>query len=179
MVDSESVAVGGEVAAWVTDCLVVDEAGCECEQPECDADAQSGDGAAAVAFEGELAFAGPDRRLDPWGDRSERAVASPLVFSIRSQEPCAVAGHELFELLAGEALVGEHGVTVEIDALEHLRGDLALRRGGWGELEADRHPVGRAQQIEPKAPEEAAVALAPAVGRVAGEFRAASGFARL
>src|SRR5579859_6954924 len=104
MIDSVSVGVGGEVAAWVTDCLVVGEAGCECEEPECDADAQSGDGAAAVAFECELAFAGPERRFDPLADRSERAVASRFVFSVWSQKPCAEAGHDLFELLAGEAL---------------------------------------------------------------------------
>ena len=58
MVDSESVGVGGEVAAWVTDVVVVDESGGECEQPECDADTDAGDGATAVSFEREWAFTG-------------------------------------------------------------------------------------------------------------------------
>ena len=45
------------MAAWVADCLAVDEAGCECKQSECDADAEAGEGASTVAFEGVLAFA--------------------------------------------------------------------------------------------------------------------------
>jgi hypothetical protein len=60
MVDSELVAVGGEVAAWVTDLLVVDEASSEGEHSQCDADADSEDGAATVSFERELPFAGPE-----------------------------------------------------------------------------------------------------------------------
>jgi hypothetical protein len=50
MLGSESVAVGGEVASWVTDLLVVDEAGGE--ESGRDADADAGEGASAVRFEG-------------------------------------------------------------------------------------------------------------------------------
>ncbi len=57
MVDSVSVSVGGEVAAGVSDSLVVGEAGCEREQSERDAAGEAGEGAGAVAFEAELAFA--------------------------------------------------------------------------------------------------------------------------
>src|SRR5882762_1849748 len=115
MFDSESVAVGGEVAAWVTDLLVVDEAGGEGEESECDADADAGEGAAAVGFEGELAFAGPEHGLDPLADWSEGAVAVWFVLAVGAQEAGAQAGHRLFEFLAGEALVGEHGVPVEVE----------------------------------------------------------------
>jgi hypothetical protein len=51
--DSESVSVAGEVAAGVTDLLVVNEACGEREQSERDAGAEAFDRAAAVGFEGE------------------------------------------------------------------------------------------------------------------------------
>ncbi len=41
MVDSESAAVMGEVAAWVTDCLVMDESRGEGEDPQRDTDAHA------------------------------------------------------------------------------------------------------------------------------------------
>jgi len=83
------------------------------------------------------------------------------------------------ELLAGKALVGHDGVALEIDAGEHLGRDLALAAVGRGELEGDRHPVGCAQQIEPKAPEVAGMRGAVPVGGVAGELRAPGRLARL
>lgn len=85
----------------------------------------------------------------------------------------------LLELLADEALVGQDGVAVKVDALEHFGGDDALGRVGRRELEGDRHPVRGAQQIHAKAPEVAAVALAPAVGGMAGQLAAPRGLARL
>src|SRR5919109_3569068 len=95
MVDSESVAVGGEVAAWVPDVVVVDEPCGESEQPERDADADAGDGPAAVAFERQLALAGPKHRLDPLTDRAERAVAARLVLAGGPQQAGAQAGDGL------------------------------------------------------------------------------------
>src|SRR5512144_2393519 len=112
MVDSQSVAIGGEVAAWVTDLLVVHEAGGEGEKSERDAHADSRQRASAVGFERELAFAGPKDRFDPLAHRSERAVATRLVGAVGAQEARTEPGHDLLELLAGEALVGEHGVAV-------------------------------------------------------------------
>src|SRR5437764_10691471 len=179
MVDSVSVAVGGEVAAWVTGLLVVGESGCEGEHSDRDADADAGDCASAVRFEGELAFAGPDDAFDPLPDWSQRAVAAGFVFAVGAQEAAAEVGHEFFKLLAGEAFVGEHGVAVELDTPHQLTSDLALGNIGWGELERDRHPVRGAQQIQPVAPEVARVALAPAIGRGAGQLRAPRGLARL
>src|SRR5688572_2092485 len=100
MVDSELVGVGGEVAAWLTDVVVMDEAGGEGEQAERDADADAGECAAAVAFERQWPLAGPDDRFDPLADRAQRAVAARLVFAIGPQEPGAEAGHVGLELLA-------------------------------------------------------------------------------
>src|SRR5688572_2931784 len=110
MVDSESVAVGCEVPAWVTDVVVVDESGGEGQQPERDADADAGDCAATVAFERELALAGPEHRLDPLTDGAQRAVAARFVLAVGSQQAAAETGHVLLELLAREALIGDDGV---------------------------------------------------------------------
>ena len=57
--------------------------------------------------------------------------------------------------------------------------DLALGSVGRGELEADRHAVRGADEVEPEAPEAARVGGAVAVGRVARELRALDGLARL
>jgi hypothetical protein len=130
MVDSVSVAVGGEVAAWVTDVVVVEETGGEGQESQRDACAQAFDGAPAVGFEGELALAGPEHRFDPLADRSEGAVAMGFVAAVGAQEVRAEGGHDLFELFAGEAFVGHDGVAVQVDPLEHLGGDDAL--GGVG-----------------------------------------------
>ena len=48
--------------------------------------------------------------------------------------------------------------------VEQCCGDLALGLVGWGEAEPVRHPVGGADQVEPEAPEVAAVGGAVAVG---------------
>src|SRR5918996_5054418 len=79
MVDSELVGIGGEVAAGVADLPVVPEAGGEGEQAHPDAGAEAGQGAGAVAFEPELALAGPEDRFDALADVPERAEAGLLV----------------------------------------------------------------------------------------------------
>lgn len=86
MVDSESVAIGGEVAAWVTDLVVVPERGCECEQPESDPRTEAGEGARTVALEPELALAGGKHRLDPLAHRPERPEAGGLVLAVGAQK---------------------------------------------------------------------------------------------
>src|SRR4051794_31665696 len=101
MVDSVSVAVGREVAPWVTDVVVVDEAGGEGEQPKRDAGAEALDRAAAVGFEGELTLAGPEHRFDPLADRAQRSVAARFVLAVGAQEVRAKRGHVLLEVDAG------------------------------------------------------------------------------
>src|SRR5215218_4957471 len=120
MVDSESVPVCGEVAAWVTDVVVVDESGGEGQQPQRDADADAGEGAAAVAFERELSLAGPKHRFDPLADGAQRAVAARLVLAVGAQQAATLGGDVVLELVAGEALVGDDGVALQRDAFEHL-----------------------------------------------------------
>src|SRR5215210_3006788 len=104
MVDSDSVAVGGEVPSGVTDLLVVDEAGGEGQEAQRDSHAEAFESAPAVVFEGELALAGPDDRLDPLADAAERAVAGRGVLAVRSEQPRAEGGHVLLELFACEPL---------------------------------------------------------------------------
>src|SRR5919109_415623 len=118
MLDSVSVAVGGEVAAWVTDVVVVEEPGGEGEQPERDTGAEALDGAAAVGFEGELALAGPEHGLDPLSHRAERSVPARFVLAVGSEEVRAARGHVGFEVSAGEAFVGHDGVAVKVDTLQ-------------------------------------------------------------
>ena len=152
------------MAARVTDVVVVDEAGGEGEQAQSDASAEALGRAAGVGFEGELALAGPEDRFDSLAHRAERAVAVRFVAAVGSEEARTEGGHVVFELAAGEALVGHDGVAVKADAGEHFGGDDALGDVRRGQLETDRHPVWGAQQVQPEAPEVAAVALAPAVG---------------
>src|SRR3954464_13582136 len=90
MVDSVSVAVGGEVAAGGTDVVVVDEACGEREEAQRDAGAQPFDRPSTVGFEGELAFAGPEHRFDPLAHGAERSMTRRLVLAVvpedRSEE---------------------------------------------------------------------------------------------
>jgi hypothetical protein len=86
---------------------------------------------------------------------------------------CAPVGHEAFELPAGEALVGDHGMACRGDAFEHLGGDLPLRGVGRKQFEGDRAAVGGEEEMEAEAPEPAAVGGAVAVGGDAGELRSA------
>jgi len=75
---------------------------------------------------------------------AERAEAWPLVAAVGAQQPALERCDVLLELGAGEAFVGDHGLTWLEHALGHVRG---------GELEPDRQPVGRAEQVVAKAPE--------------------------
>lgn len=56
MVDSDLVAVGGEVSAWVADRFVVPEAGGEGEQALSHAGGDAAEGACSVALQGELSL---------------------------------------------------------------------------------------------------------------------------
>src|ERR1700733_1577971 len=107
MIDSVSVVVRGEAAAGLSVLPVVPDAGCECEDSLADAYPDAVEGAAAVAFEGELVFGGVDDRFDPLADAAEVAVAGLLVFAVGAEQLCCELLDDLFELLAGEALVAD------------------------------------------------------------------------
>src|SRR3954465_3922352 len=111
MVDAYSAAVGGEGSCWLVGEVVVPDPRSECEQSEPDAGAEAGECAGAVVFEAELAFAGPKGRFDPLADGAEVAVARWFVFGVGAQEGGARLRHEVLELGAGEALVGDHEVS--------------------------------------------------------------------
>ena len=130
------------MAAWLTDVVVMAEAGGEGEQPERDAGAEAGESAGAVAFEPELAFAGPDDRFDPLADLPERPVAGLLVVAIGAQEARAEVCHEGLELSSREALVGDDGVAIEGARSSISARDFPLGLVGGGELEAIGMPSG-------------------------------------
>ena len=161
MIDSVwSVVIGGEAAAGLSVLPVVPDACCEGEDSLADACPDAGWGAASVAFERELVFGGVDDRFDPLTDTAEVAVAGLLVLAVGAeQEGCELADG-LFELLAGEAFVADHDLfAVQLAGAAHpveqRRGDLAFGLVRGREAEAVRHPVGGADEIEPKTPEVA------------------------
>ena len=78
------------------------------QQPGGDAGVDAGEGAAAVVFEGELAFEGVDDRLDPLPLPGQLAEPGGLVFAVGAdQVRVQVAGDEGLEVAPGEALVAE------------------------------------------------------------------------
>src|SRR5437763_10081807 len=87
---------------------VVPDAGSHGQQPLGDAGIDALGGAAAVAFEVELALEGVVDRLDPLPDPPDRAVAGCLVAAVRADHTHPVpAGDQVFEVPAGEALVAD------------------------------------------------------------------------
>src|SRR6266571_994774 len=178
MVDPELVAIGAKAPARLTDLGVMPEPGGEGEEPQPDAGAQVRECAVAVALEAELSLAGPKDRFDPLAHAPERSESERLVLAIGTKELGSAIGHPALELGAGEALVGDDGEAGERDPLEHLARDLSLGSICRGELEGDRGPVARAEQIEAKAPEVARVRAAVAVGCDPRELGASNRLAR-
>ena len=85
----------------------VPDAGVEGEEPLDDAGPESCGDAAAVAFEAELAFQGPDDGLDALAEPVRERARLLLVFAggrIRARLQ-AVAGEEFLGFLPGQALV--------------------------------------------------------------------------
>src|SRR5690348_17612564 len=89
---------------------VVPDGGGHGQQPLGDAGVDTGGGAAAVAFEVELALEGVVDRFDPLADPADRSVAGRLVAAVRADQVQPVAGGEqVLELAPGEPLVPEGG----------------------------------------------------------------------
>src|SRR6266566_5287051 len=85
---------------------VVPDGGGHGEQPLGDAGVDAGGGAAAVAFQVELAFEGVVDGLDPLADPADRPVAGRLVAAVGANQVHAEPdGDQVLELPAGEALV--------------------------------------------------------------------------
>src|SRR5438132_6759676 len=141
----------------------VPDAGGEGEHALADAGPDTLGDVAAVSLEGELALGGLVDRLDPLADMAELAEARLLVLAVGAHELSVQGRDDLLELLAREALVGDDDLCageqpVLAGTFEQRCGDLALGLVRRGQAEADRHPVGRAQQIKPQPPEVAGVA---------------------
>jgi hypothetical protein len=147
MIDSVSMVVGCEVAAWLAVLPVVPDADRECEDALADACPDAVECAAAVAFEGELAFGGVDDRFDPLADAAERPGAGLLAFAVGAEELGGEGVGDLFELVACEALVADDDLealegAVAAHPVEERRRDLAFGLVGRGEAEPCGIPSG-------------------------------------
>ena len=157
-----SVVVGGESAAGLVGEPVVPAAGGEREYALADAGPDAVGGVGAVAFERELALEGVVDRFDPLADAAECAEAPWFVAAVGADEMGAErVVDELLKLGAGEPFVGDVDLLAVQQlgaggAVEQGGGDFALGFVGGCQTERDRHPVGRAQQIQPQAPRSSA-----------------------
>src|SRR5215469_10163246 len=87
---------------------VVPDGGGHGQQPLGDAGIDACGGAAAVAFEVELAFEGVVDRLDPLADPADRPVPWCLVAAVGPDQVQPVAGgDQVFEVPPGESLVAD------------------------------------------------------------------------
>src|SRR6478672_4676856 len=83
---------------------VVPDGGGHGQQPLSDAGVDAQGGAAAVAFQVELAFEGVVDRFDPLADPADGSVAGSLVAPVGADQAQAEPGGEqVLELAAGEA----------------------------------------------------------------------------
>ena len=118
------------------DLPVVPDAGVEGEEPLDDAGPEPCGDAAAVAFEAELAFQGPDDGLDALSEPVRERARLLVVFAGGADQgqAQAVAGEELLGALPGQALVGDDGGAgrgaVRRLAFQGLPGP--ARRAAWG-----------------------------------------------
>jgi hypothetical protein len=179
MVDSVLSAVYGEFSSGLTGLPVVPDAGAEGEESERDADGDTEDCASAVAFERELAFAGPEDGFDPLADLAERSEPWGFAFAVGASEVSVEAVDELFELFAGEPFVSQDGVSCEVKAVEHLLGCRTLTDVCGEQLKPDRHSVRGAQQVKAVSPEVTGVRGAIPVSAATGKVRAFDRFTRL
>jgi hypothetical protein len=160
--------------------VVVPDGGGQSEDALQDAGGDTLDGAAAVAFQVELAFEGVVDRLDPLAQRLEQPLAGPWWFALvgRPQQPHATGGKDGFGLGVAVALVDQDhqpwpaGQQARFD-LEQVDEHLALVGFGVGQGVGDRQPVQGGDQVQPQPPEVAGMRRAVAVARPAGQRRAA------
>src|SRR5919201_6522408 len=178
-----SVVVVDEVPARCVDESVfpegpaVPDAGGESEDALTDARPDAGGHVTAVMLERELALEGVVDRLDPLTDPAELPDPRLLVAAVGTQEGGVEVGDGALELLAGESFVADDDLPAAEQAAlagapEHGRGDFALGVVRGCQAETDRHPVRRAQQVEPQSPEVPRMRRAVSVGGPAGQLGA-------
>src|SRR2546430_5160092 len=118
----------------------------------------------AMPFEPELALEGPEDRLHALPDPAQLPESAELVPSIWPEKDGRQLADEVLELPAGVPLVGhDERARRHRRALQHGLGDLALADLGVGQAPDDGDAVGRADEVQAQAPEEAAVGGAVAV----------------
>ena len=126
---------------------VVPDAGGQGRQPLGDPGVEAFGGAAAVAFEVELAFEGVVDRFDPLPDPADRSMAGRLVAAVRPDHAQAEpGGDQLLEVPAREPLVPDQGQPRAQRAgaggvRQQLCGRLAFADLGIGQAPGSRHPV--------------------------------------
>src|SRR5215211_2708363 len=70
------------------------------EQPLRDPDPDTGQGAAAVAFQTKLVFEGVEGALDPLAPATQRPMAARLIGTVGTQQHRAMGGDQLLKLPA-------------------------------------------------------------------------------
>lgn len=130
-------------------------------------DAQLVQDAGAVAFEAEDVFGGEEDRLDPLADRREVWSAALLVLAARAVDGRVERAQVGLELAPAEVLVADDDqylTGLALAARDHLQADGLLIDLRGGQSERAWGAVQREQRVQPKAPEEARVAGAVAIG---------------
>src|SRR5512132_3313214 len=103
-----SVVVGDQGAlVGRTDLPVPPDASGKGQQPLRDADPHASQRAPAVLLQPKLTFEALEGALDPLAPATQRPMPQRLVEAVRPQQPAAIAGDQLFELLTCEPLVGQ------------------------------------------------------------------------
>src|SRR5215216_3940570 len=176
-----SVVVGDQGAlVGCADLPVPPDPGGQGKQPLRDPDPHPLRRPAAVLFQSKLALEGVEGALDPLADTPQGPMPAWLVGPVGAQQPRTIAGDELFEVAAGEALVADQQQprTQAATLVIEQGGDhLALAQLGLADT---MRPAGRQGRQAPtgESPRSSVVALAVAIAGVAGQLRALDGLPR-
>src|SRR5438445_805412 len=127
--------VAGEAAGWASEAVVECDSGSECGEACEQSYAEVGEGAGAVALEGEDVLAGLEDRLDPLADRREVRAAAALVLAPGADDARVEARELRFEVFAAEVLIADqdqHLPGLALAARDQLQAHellVDLRRG--------------------------------------------------
>jgi hypothetical protein len=123
--------------------MVEGDGGCEAAEACEDSFSESGQGACAVAFEGEQVFAGPEDALDALTDRGEVRPVAGFVFAARTDERRVALADLDGELASCVTLVAQEGLaTVASDAVQQHQANVAFVDLRRDELERSGVPSG-------------------------------------
>src|ERR671935_255738 len=149
------VRVGGECSWWAAELPVEVDGGGEGEDARGHAAEQSAGGFGEVVLEAELILERVDDRFDPLPDASDRGRSSVwFVGAVGPYEQGAELGDGMLELLAGEALVGDHELSCRWLAFEQLEDGLKLGRERAAALVVARLARQRGEEMREPAPRD-------------------------